>query len=190
MVSTRTTTVTATAALAVAAAAVIGATAGSVFPSPATPDRLTSVVAAGAETGPTPTGTPTPTTYLLPPVPTVAQTLLGTALPTPAFAKSRLVNGYPAALAPPAGMTIESSSVSVHSGVVQVALVATGGDANTVMTYLRRALTSRGFKEQPAQGVENAPAVAFIRNKDNVTVTFLRGKTYLLANLRSKVATR
>lgn len=141
---------------------------------------------AGTEILPTPAGpSSTATGYHLPPIPTASPAaLLGERLPKPAVAKGRLVAGFPAALGPPQGTSVESSSIAVAGNVVQAALVLTGGDAQAIMVHYRRLLSSRGFTEQPTQGVENAPASTFGKGKDNVTVTTKDGKTYLLANLR------
>jgi hypothetical protein len=109
---------------------------------------------------------------------------MSTDLPKPAVAKGRLVKGFPKALAPPKGTTVESSSVSVARNVVQAALVATGGDPQAILTHYRTELSTRGFAEQSTQSVENAPAAAFTKGDSTVTVTTLDGKTYMVANLR------
>lgn len=153
----------------------------------------TSDPRSGSEILPTPAGDPsTPATgYSLPPLPSItAAPLLGATLPKSAVAKGRLVVGFPEALAPPAGTSVESSSVAAAREVLQAALVATGGDPRAVVDHYRTLLTARGFTEQHAQGVQNAPAAAFARGRDNVTVTTHDGKAYLIANLRAKGATR
>jgi hypothetical protein len=144
----------------------------------------------GSEILPTPAGDPTATGYQLPPIPTTTPApLLGATLPEPAVAKRRLVKGFPAALAPPRGTRIESSSVSVADRALQAALVATGGDPRTILLHYRDLLSVRGFTERETQGVENAPAAAFAKGPENVTVTTVDGRTYVLANLRPKGAT-
>lgn len=135
---------------------------------------------------PTQAGEPSPTGYSLPPVPrTTRAPLVGGTVPEPATARRRLVKGFPEALVPPRGTKIESSSVSVASNVVQAALVVTGGEPLAILAHYRDMLSTRGFAERRIQGVENAPAAAFAKGRDNVTVTTVDGKTYLLANLRA-----
>jgi hypothetical protein len=114
--------------------------------------------------------------------------LFGATLPKPALATGRLVAGFPTALAPPRGARIDSSSVAVSSGVLQAALVTSGSDAQSVLVHYRRILSPRGFVEKPTPGVENAPSAAFVKGRDNVTVTTVDGRTYLVANLRAKGA--
>lgn len=155
----------------------------------ADPGDGSSDVGAGTEILPTPAGDATATGYSLPPIPTTKPApLLGATLPKPATAKGRLVRGFPAALAPPRGTAIESSSVSVASDVLQAALVADGGDPQSILQHYRELLAERGFAEQATQGAENAPAGAFAKGKgdhrNTVTVTTVDGKTYLIANLR------
>lgn len=144
----------------------------------------------GSEILPTPADpTSTATGYHLPPLLTSKPSpLLGSTLPTSAVAKGRLVAGFPTALAPPKGTSVESSSISVARRVVQAALVTTGGDPQAVLVHYRELLTSRGFHEEQTQAVENAPAAAFTSGRDNVTITVHDGKSYLLANLRASGA--
>jgi hypothetical protein len=145
--------------------------------------------AGGIEMLPTPVGDPTSTAYSLPAIPTAKPApLLGATLPAPALAKGRLVQGFPAALAPPHGTSVESSSVSVANNVLQAALVARGGDPQAVVLHYRSLLIARGFVQKATQGVENAPAASFRKGKDSVTVTTQDGKTYLIAHLRPKGA--
>jgi hypothetical protein len=144
---------------------------------------------AGSEILPSPAEpTSTATGYHLPAISTTEPAPMFDGMPTPATAKGRLVAGFPAALAPPSGTRVESSSVSVASDMLQAALVATGGDADAVLAHYRQVLSARGFAEQRTQGVENAPAAAFTRGRNNVTITIQDGKTYVLANLRPKDA--
>jgi hypothetical protein len=153
------------------------------------PSGAVSGAGIGIEALPTPAGDPTATDYSLPPVPTAKPApLLGATLPEAAVAKGRLVRGFPAALAPPAGTAIETSSVSVASDVLQAALVATGGDPDAILFHYRGLLTARGFAEKKTQGTENAPAAAFRKGKDTITVSTADGKTYLIAHHRPKGA--
>ncbi|MDH2414806.1 hypothetical protein [Nocardioides sp. CER19] len=138
---------------------------------------------------PSASSAPTTTGYVLPhPSTTEPDPLLSPTLPKSGVARGRLVNGFPRALAPPKGTEVESSSVAVASNVLQAALVATGGDPQSILLHYRELLTERGYAEQPTQAVENSPAIAFAKGDDNVTVTTQEGKTYLLAILRPKDA--
>lgn len=154
----------------------------------------TSTPTAGSDAGspgptsellPSASSAPTTTGYALPQL-TTPETgpLLSPTMPRSGVARGRLVTGFPRALAPPEGTEVESSSVAVASNVLQAALVATGGDPQSILLHYRELLTARGFAEQPTQGVENSPAIAFAKGDDNVTVTTQEGKTYLLAILR------
>lgn len=143
---------------------------------------------AGLEVLPTPAGRPTSTDYSLPPITTTKPSPLVSDTPQPGVAKGRLVMGFPAALAPPQGTEVESSSLSVDGDTVQAGLVATGGDPQAIVDHYREVLTARGYVEKKVQGVENAPAAAFKKGNDSVTVTTGDGKTYLLAHLRAKGA--
>jgi hypothetical protein len=148
----------------------------------------TTAPAPGSEILPTPAGPSSGQTgYHLPAVSTAKpQPMFDGTMPAPASAKGRLVTGFPTALAPPQGTRVESSSVSVASDMLQAALVATGGDADAVLAHYRQVLSARGFAERKAQGVENSPAAAFTRGRNNVTITIQDGKTYVLANLRPR----
>jgi hypothetical protein len=107
-------------------------------------------------------------------------------VPSAGAARGRLVAGFPAALAPPRGSRVESTSVAVVGRAVQAALVATGGDPRRILLHYRTALSARGFTEHAARGVENAPAAAFSNGADHVTVTTQDGRTYVFADLRAE----
>ena len=140
---------------------------------------------AGLEVLPTPAGEPTATGYSLPPITTSEPSPLVSDSPQPGTAKGRLVAGFPAALAPPQGTEVESSSIAVAGDTVQAGLVATGGDPQAVVAHYREVLTAHGYVEKKVQGVENGPAAAFKKGRNSVTVTTGDGKTYLLAHLRA-----
>jgi hypothetical protein len=150
-----------------------------------TPDSITGTTGPTSELLPSASSAPTTTGYVLPhPTTTDPAPLVSTKMPKSGVARGKLVSGFPRALAPPKGTAVESSSVAVTSDVLQAALVATGGDPDSILLHYRELLTERGFAEQPTQAVENAPAIAFAKGDDNVTVTTQEGKTYLLAILR------
>ncbi|MFT4287704.1 hypothetical protein [Nocardioides sp.] len=108
-----------------------------------------------------------------------------TEVPEPATASGVLATGFPAALAPPEGSTIESSSLTVAGRRVQAALVADPrGGAKALLLHYRTVLGQRGFAEESVQAPENAPAAAFRHGEETVTVTLQDGVCYLLANLR------
>ncbi len=145
-------------------------------------ERATAV--AGHEAAPTPDGSPSAPGYRLPRGETdTAGPLTSSASPGSTTARGRLVAGFPAALRPPAGATLETSSLTVSGGRVQAVLVFSGGEPGAVVEHYRALLTGRGFVERPVQGVENDPAAAFGRGRSSVTIAVRDGRTYLLAHL-------
>lgn len=113
--------------------------------------------------------------------------LLGDRLPSAAEATGRLVAAFPADLAPPEGVPIEASSVSVAGRTVQAALVArVDGDPRRLLHHYRTVLAAHGFGEVAAQAPENAPVAAFRRGGEAVTVTVQDGRAHLLAVLRAR----
>lgn len=140
----------------------------------------------GTEIGPAP-ATPTPTAYRLPPTTVRQASLLGRRIPRAGVARARLVPGFPAALVPPPGARIVTSSLAVRGRRVQVALVVTGLDGQSGLAHYRGLLAPLGFVERELQGVENAPAAAFVRGMEDVTVSASPdGTTSLLAHLRAR----
>lgn len=106
--------------------------------------------------------------------------------PRAGTARGALVATFPAALAPPAGSAIRSSSLSVSGKAVQAALVARSSTSvSRTLRHYRTALVARGFREQRAQGVENAPAAAFVRGHESVSLAFSGRTLSLLATLRT-----
>lgn len=110
--------------------------------------------------------------------------LLDGGVPEPGFTQGALVDGFPAALGPPAGTDVASSSVSVAGNVLQASLVASGGDPEQVVDHYRDVLTDHGFTEQEVAGAQDEQVAAFVDGRDVVTVTTQDDTTYLVATLR------
>jgi len=90
-----------------------------------------------------------------------------------AFAKGRLVAGYPADLLPAAPRSaIVSSSVAPSSDRAQVALVGRRSTSPAaVLSYYRGLLGQAGFRPAVVRTVGGAQAAAFRRGPDRVVVT-------------------
>lgn len=152
------------------------------------PARSTRGRQPGAEVLPTPAAEVSAGAYRLPGL-AAPSAKAGTPLvtaPRAGTARGALVATFPAALAPPAGSTIRSSSLSVSGTAVQAALVArSAASVSRTLRQYRTALVARGFREQRAQGVENHPAAAFVRGHESVSLAFSGRTLSLLATLRT-----
>lgn len=101
---------------------------------------------------------------------------------TTAFARGRIVAGYPARLLPAAPRSaVLSSSVAPSPERVQVALVGRrSSDSESVLAFYRDVMSGSGFREASARAVGGGQAVAFRRGADRVVVTIDPGtaRTY------------
>lgn len=132
---------------------------------------------AGTEILPQPASRPTQQGLPLPKRPPQGP-LVTRPLPRTAYEKDAIVAGYPTALRPPAGSTVETSSVSAANETLQVALTGRCSRCD-VLRHFRVALGARGFHEVDTVSVSNTPAAALQRANDsvNVTVVAQHGKT-------------
>jgi hypothetical protein len=103
--------------------------------------------------------------------------LVTSPLPRAASARGRLVGGFPAALRPAPGSTVETSSVSPADDRLQVALVGSTAMApGQVLLAYRTRLARRGLVEQatPPQTAPGSQAAALQRGRSVVTITATR----------------
>lgn len=105
-----------------------------------------------------------------------------------AFARGRIVAGYPTGLLPSVPRsTVVSSSVAPSADRVQVALVGRRStDPATVVGFYRDLLSGFGFRDAHVDAVGGAETAAFRRGADHVVVTVdpAPGRTYsVYANL-------
>ncbi|GGU07157.1 hypothetical protein [Nocardioides albus] len=100
--------------------------------------------------------------------------LVSEPLPKQAVRKDALVAGYPTALAPPSRTTVDVSSVSPTTGVLQVALTASCRKPCDVLRHYRTRLAQHGFKEVTTTSVENTPVTSLSRGDETVSVTVTR----------------
>lgn len=133
------------------------------------PGRAPSSRGAGTEVLPQPSSAATQVGLPLPKRPPQGP-LVSSPLPRAAYRHGAIVNGYPTALGPPHGSTIETSSVSPADNTLQVALTARCTRCD-VLRHFRVALGARGFHEVDTVSVANSPAAALQRGKDSVNVT-------------------
>lgn len=143
----------------------------------------------GAEVLPTPAADVSTGAYHLPGLAAPSAKPAGTPLvtaPRAGTARGALVATFPTALAPPAGSTIRSSSLSVSGRTVQAALVArSSASVSRTLLHYRTGLAALGFREQRTQGPENRPAAAFVRGHESVSLAFSGRTVSLLATLRT-----
>jgi hypothetical protein len=92
---------------------------------------------------------------------------------TVAFARGRLVSGYPARLLPAAPRSaVVSSSVAPSADRVQVALVGRRSSSPaSVLSFYRGLIGGYGFREVAVDAVAGASAAAFRRGTQRVVVT-------------------
>ena len=147
---------------------------------PTQPSRPGDVLPTLSGGAPATEGTSTPSGPATSPTP-----LLGDTPPEPATATGRLVAGFPDALAPPAGATIESSSVSVTDDVVRAEVVMSHAVPQRVIAHYRSVLVGRGYAERPAGPDQDRPAAAFSQGEDTVTVTTVDGAIRVVAMLHA-----
>jgi hypothetical protein len=95
-----------------------------------------------------------------------------TAAPKPGSASGRLVEGFPAVLAPPDGATVTSSSVATEGSRVQAALTAglAASPAEVQAAYAAR-LGALGMTSAPGSGQPGTTVTSFYRGTDSITVT-------------------
>lgn len=96
--------------------------------------------------------------------------LVSAPLPKAAVKKRGLVVGYPSALAPPRGSTVETTSVSPAGSTLQVALTARCKRPCSPLLHFRVELGRRGFEDRPTSSVENLPAAALVHGQDSVSI--------------------